>query len=79
MLLPMPVPFWAKSLLLSTIMGAFSSHLVDPGVPAALGVLVIPVGPALARLEGPASLAVLGGLGHLWGDRDIDPSSSNVT
>lgn len=72
MLLPMPISIYAKSLLLSIIMGAFSSHLVVPGVPAAQRVLAIPGGPALARPEGPACPAVLGGQGRLRGDRDID-------
>ena len=49
-----------------------SSHLAVPGVPAARQVLAIPAGPAPARPEGPASLAVLGGRGRLWGDRDVD-------
>lgn len=69
-LLPMSISIYAKSLLPSTVMGAFSSHLAVPGVPAARQVPVIPVDPALAHPEDPAGLAVLGGQGHLQGNRD---------
>lgn len=67
-----PDDFYANSLLLSTIMGVFPSHLAVPGVPAARRVPAIPVGPAPGRPEGPASLAVLGGRGRLRGERERD-------
>ncbi|KAI6078679.1 hypothetical protein LUU34_00294700 [Aix galericulata] len=47
------------------LIGAFFSHLVVPGVLAVQQALVIPVGPPLVHLGGLASLAVLGGQGHL--------------
>lgn len=70
-----PISTYTKSPLLSRV---FFSHLVVPVVLAAQQVPVIPAGPALVRPEGPASLAVLGGQGRLWGDRDRDQVSSDV-
>lgn len=60
---------YAKILLLSSIMGVFSAHLVVPGVLAAQQVLAVLEGPVLVHLEGPASLGDLGDQGHLQRDR----------
>lgn len=62
--------FMPKNPLPSISMGAFFSHLVVPGVLAVQQALAIPLGPPLVHLGCLASLAVLGGQGHLWGDRD---------
>lgn len=70
---------YVKILLLSTIMGVFSSHLVVPGVLAAQRVLAILEGPAPVRLEGPASLGDPGDRDHLQGDkRNIDQAFSDA-
>lgn len=60
---------YVKILLIRSIMGVFSAHLVVPGVPAAQRVLAVLEGPAPVHLEGPASLGDLGDQGHLQRDR----------